>query len=191
MKRALLIGNHRQFLLDLKSALPLAGYQSIVSTENGLDALRLVHRFEPDLVLMSWDIQGMMACDLLQTLVSQNLLPVIVGINQEDMSLLPDIIQYTPDDILVHPFRAFDLITAIFCTERRFAIQQEQKKKLEQLRHDLKVRKTIYKALLILIQKYGWDEETAYLKIRQQAMARRKSLQAIALDIINENEFPE
>jgi two-component system, response regulator PdtaR len=191
MKRALLIVNHRQVFTDLKSILPLAGYQAIASTENGLDALRLIHRFEPDLLVMAWDIKGLAAPDLLQTLQNQNLCPVFVIINQEDMNILPDIIKAKPDDVLVHPFRAIDLVTRIFCIEQRFTEKQDQKKKFEQLEHEFKVRKIIHKALLLLIQKNGFDEETAYKTLRQHAMSRRKSVQTMALEIIRGNVFIE
>jgi two-component system, response regulator PdtaR len=191
MKRGLLIVNDRQFFLDLKSTLPLAGYQPVARTENGLEALRLVQRFEPDIIFMSWDIKALTAADLLQNLISQNLCPVIVGIHQEDINTLPEITQYNPDNILVYPFRAIDLVTTILCTEQRFAQFHDQKTKIEKLQNELKIRKTIYQALLILIQKLGYDEETAYSKLRQQAMTRRKSLPAIALDVIRENGITE
>ena len=50
MKRAMLIAKVR-LLNDLNSVLPLANYQAISKTENGIEALRMAQRVEPDLIV--------------------------------------------------------------------------------------------------------------------------------------------
>lgn len=190
MKRALIIGNSRQ-ISELKTIIPLANYEAIASTSNGIESLRLLHRFEPDLVIMTWNILGLNAFDLLQDIRAQRICPVIVVISQEDINALPEIIKLNAQYVLVQPLRAFDLITAVLYTEHHFQQEQEILNKIARLENDLKTRKIHYQALLLLIQTKGYDEKTAYRKMQQYAMSKRKTLYSVALEILKENGLPE
>ncbi|AHF06914.1 ANTAR domain-containing response regulator [Desulfitobacterium metallireducens] len=190
MKRALIIGNSRQ-ISELKTIIPLADYQAIATTSNGIEGLRLLHRFEPDLVIMTWNILGLSTFDLLQNIVSQRLCPVMVVISQEDISALPEIVKLNPHYVLVQPLRAFDLITGVLYIEHLFLQEQETLKKITRLENDLKLRKVHYQALLMLIQEKGYDEKTAYRKMQQYAMSKRKTLYSVAMEIIKGNWLPE
>lgn len=190
MKRALLIGNTRQ-LSELKTIIPLANYQAIATSSNGIEGLRLLQRVEPDLVIMTWSILGLSAFDLLQNILMQRLCPVIVVISQEETNVLPEIINLNADYVLVQPLRAFDLITAVLYVEHHFTQEQETHKTILRLENDLKMRKIQYQALLTLIQKKGYDEKTAYRKMQQYAMSNRKTLYAVAMEILKENWLPE
>ncbi|HVJ48611.1 ANTAR domain-containing response regulator [Desulfitobacterium sp.] len=190
MKRALLIGNSRQ-ISELRTVIPLANYQAIATTSSGIEALRLLHRFEPELVIMTWNILGLSAFDLLQSILTQQLCPVIVAISQEDINALPEIIKSNAHYVLVQPLRAFDLITAVLYTEHHFLQEQEAQKKITRLEDDLKIRKIHYQALLTVIQKTGLDEKTAYRKIQQYAMSKRKTLSSVSMEILKGNWLPD
>lgn len=190
MKRALLIGDPRQ-ISELKAIIPLANYQAIAATSNGIDALRLLHRFKPELVIMTWNVLGVSAFDLLQNILAQQLCPVIVTISQEDTNALPEIIKSNAHYVLIQPLRAFELIAAVLCTEQRFLQEQETQKKITHLEDELKARKVHYQALLTVIQKTGYDEKTAYRKIQQYAMTERKTLLSVAMEILKGNWLPE
>lgn len=190
MKRALLIGNSRQ-ISDLKAIIPLANYQAIGTTSNGIEALRLLHRLEPELVIMTWDIQGLSAFDLLQNITDQRLCPIIVTISQEDTDAMPEIIKANAHYVLIQPLRALELVTAVLYSEHRFIKEQETLKKITRLEDDLKARKLHYQALLTVIQKTGFEEKVAYRKIQQYAMSERKSLSSVAMEIIKGHWLPE
>lgn len=190
MKRALLIGEQRQ-ISELKAILPLANYQVIATTSNGIDSLRLLHRLEPELVIMTWNILGLSALDLLQNILAQRLCPVIVAISQEDTDALPEIIKSNAHSVLILPLRAFDLITAILYTEHRFLQEQESRKEITRLEDELKTRKIHYQAMLTVIQKTGFDEKTAYRKIQQHAMTERKTLASVSMEIIKGRWLPD
>lgn len=190
MKRALLIGNPRQ-ISELKTIIPLANYQAIAATSNGIEGLRFLHRFEPDLVIMTWNILGLSTFDLLQNILTQRICPVIVVISQEDTNALPEIIKFNAHYVLVQPLRAFDLITAVLYTEQHFQHEQETLKTITRLENDLKMRKIHYQALLMIIQEKGYDEKTAYRKMQQYAMAKRKTLNSVALEILKGSWLPD
>lgn len=190
MKRALIIGNTRQ-ISELKTIVPLANYQAIATTSNGIEGLRLLHRVEPDLVIMTWNINGLSAFDLLQNMLTQRLCPVIVVISQEDINALPEIIKLNPHYVLIQPLRAFDLITAALYTEHHFLQEQETLKIISRLENDLKIRKVQYQAMLTVIQKKGYDEKTTYRKMQQYAMAKRKTLYSVSVEILKGNWLPE
>lgn len=190
MKRALVIGNSRQ-TTELKTIIPLANYQTIATTAYGIEGLRLLHRVEPDIVIMTWSILGLTAFDLLQNLMTQRLCPVIVVISQEDTNALAEIINLNADYVLVQPLRAFDLITAVHYVEYHFSQERQTHKMISRLENDIKMRKILYQAILKIIQKKGYDEKTAYRKMQQYAMTNRKTLYAVASEILKENWLPE
>lgn len=190
MKRALLIGDPRQ-ISELKAIIPLANYQAIAATANGIEALRLLHRFEPELVIMSWNVLGLSAFDLLQTILAQQLCPVIVTLSQADTHALPEIIKSNAHYVLIQPLRAFELIVAVLCTEHRFLQEQETHQAIKRLEDELKSRKILYQALLTVIQKTGYDEKTAYRKIQQYAMTERNTLSYVAMKILKGNWLPD
>lgn len=190
MKRALLIGKPRE-IAELKNIIPLADYQAIGTSTHGIEALRLLHRLEPEMVIMSWNISGLSAFDLLQNILSQRLCPVIVVISQEHTSVLSSIIQLNAHYVLVQPLRAFDLITAILYAEHRFSEEQATAHSLSRLESELKTRKIQYQALLTVILKTGLDEKTAYRKIQQYAMSKRKTLYSVSVEILKGNWLPD
>lgn len=190
MKRAVLIGNSRQ-ISELKTIMPLANYQAIATTSNGIEGLRLFHRFEPDLVIMTWNVLGLSAFDLLQSIITQRICPVIVIISQEDTNALPEIIKLNAHYVLLQPLRAFDLIAAVLYSEQRFLEEQKNLKITTHLEKELKVRKIHYQALLTLIEKKGYDENTAYRVMQQYAMSKHKTMYSVAMEVLKGNWLPE
>lgn len=190
MKRAILVLNKDQIKQEIKSILTLANYQVLAVVSNGMEALRLAHRLEPDLIIMNWSLQELGAQDLLQILVDSHICPVIVLLTADEQDQLNTAIKSDAHQIVFYPLRAMDMLAAILSAEHRFALEREQNARYHRLEAELKTRKLIYQAVLYLIQHYKFDEETAYVAMRQQAMTTRKSLRAIAQAVITGNWLP-
>ncbi|CAA7601864.1 Two component system, signal transduction response regulator [Acididesulfobacillus acetoxydans] len=191
MKRTIVAINDPAMIQEIKSLLALVDYQGLAFTGNGMEALRLLHRFEPDLMIIGRNLSGLNSSDLLQTLLSLHLCPTMVVLDADEHTLLAQVVKAGPHQVVFYPLRAVDFGAAVLLAEERFKQERESADRVRHLEDELKARKLIYQALLRLIQALGWDEEKAYTLLRSEAMAQRRSIRSLALDIIKGNWFPD
>ncbi|RNC28793.1 MAG: putative transcriptional regulatory protein pdtaR [Candidatus Dichloromethanomonas elyunquensis] len=182
MKRAALILKEKLYN-EISPILPLANYQAISRTDNGIEALRMAQRVEPDLILCGWDVSGLSALDLTQNLVQSKICPVILILDPKEYGNIQLAVKTDIHHILTSPVRAGDVIAGIIQAEYRFERDLQYEKEIGKLNDELKTRKLVYQAVLILISS-GLGEEEAYSAIRSEAMTSRKTLRSVAGDII-------
>ncbi len=191
MKRAILVSGKASLNQEIKSMLPLASYQVLATTDNGMEALRLAHRFEPDLIIMGWNLRGLSSSDVLQNLIVQHLCPIIVALSQEEHHVLSEVINEDAHNVLLYPWRVHEMVAAIQLAEHRYTRESENSQQIQRLEEELKTRKFIFQAMLYLIQQQGFTEQSAYAALRRQAMSSRKSLRVVAQDVLKGLWLPE
>ena len=160
-----------------------ANYQAISKTENGIEALRMAWRVEPNLIICGWDITGLNPLDLLQNLIHAHICPVILALEEKEYPNLQLAVNTNPHHIITAPVRAADVVSGIMQAEHGFRIERDNMNETRRLNDEIKTRKIIYQAVLTLVSN-GLDEETAYSAIRLQAMTSRKTIKAISADVI-------
>ncbi|GEM_PF-778685 len=191
MKRAILVSGKASLNQEIKSMLPLADYQLLSTTDNGMEALRLTHRFEPDLIIMGWNLRGLSSSEVLQNMIVQHLCPIIVVLTQEEHHVLSEVINEDAHNVLLYPWRVHELVAAIMLAEHRYTRETENSQQIQKLEEELKTRKFIFQAMLSLIQQQGFTEQSAYAALRKQAMSTRKSLRGVAQDVLKGLWVPE
>ena len=164
--------------------LPLANYQLLATTDNGMEALRFIHRFEPDLVLMGWNLRGLSSSEVMQNLILQHLCPIVVVLTQEEHYVLPEVVEGDAHHVLVYPTRVLEMVAGIHMAEHRFQRESEHLKQVQRLEDELKTRKIIFQAMLTLIHQLGISEQEAYKHLRSHSMESRKSLRYVAQEVI-------
>ncbi|WP_068962535.1 ANTAR domain-containing protein [Desulfosporosinus sp. BG] len=191
MKRAILVSGNASLNQEIKVMLPLVSYQVLATTDNGMEALRFAHRFEPDLIIMGWNLRGLNSSEVLQNLIVQHLCPVIVVLTQEEQHVLSEVINADAHHVILYPWRALEMAAAIQLAERRYTRESENSQQVQRLEEELKTRKIIFQAMLSLIQLRGFAEQAAYAALRNQAMSTRKSMRAVAQDVLKGLWLPE
>ena len=191
MKRAILVSEKATLNQEIKMMLPLISYQILATTDNGMEALRFAHRFEPDLIIMGWNLRGLNSSEVLQNLIQQHLCPIIVVLTQEEQHVLSEVIDADAHHVILYPWRALEMATAIQLAEHRFTRESENLQQIQRLEEELKTRKVIFQAMLSLIQLRGDTEQIAYTALRSQAMTTRKSMRAVAQDVLKGSWLPE
>jgi len=189
MKRAILIQKEKLYN-EVHPILPLANYQVISRTQNGIDALRMAQRVEPDLILCGWDISGLSPLDLVQNLVHSNICPIILILDEKEHIHLQLALKTNVHHILMAPVRAIDVISGIMQAEYRFNLEALRNKEKDKLNDELKTRKILYQAILCLVSS-GLSEEAAYTAIRTQAMTSRKTMRHVSNQVIKGLWRPE
>lgn len=182
MNRAILILKEKTYS-EILPILPLVNYQAIGKTENAVDGLRMAQRVEPDLILCGWDIKGMAATDLIQNLILANICPLVLIIEEKEINNLQTVFNSGVHHVLISPLRAVEVVSGIMHAEYRYQHELQKQKELRKLNDELKTRKLIYQASLILIAE-GFNEETAYNAMRTEAMASRKTIRTLAKEVI-------
>jgi len=191
MKRAILVSEKTSLNQEIKAMLPLVSYQILATTDNGMEALRFAHRFEPDLIIMGWNLRGLNSSEVLQNLIVQHLCPIIVVLTQEEQHVLSEVIEADAHHVILYPWRALEMAVAIQLAEHRFTRESENLQQIQRLEEELKTRKVIFQAMLSLIQLRGYAEQAAYAALRNQAMSTRKSMRAVAQDVLKGLWLPE
>lgn len=171
--------------------LPLANYQILSTTDNGMEALRLAHRFEPDLIIMGWNLRGLSSSEVLQNLIVQHLCPIIVVLTQEEHHVMLEAIDADAHHVIIYPCSMLEMAAAIQLAEHRYARETEYTQQIQRLEEELKTRKTIFQAMLSLIQQRGYSEQAAYAALRSKAMSTRKSIRAVSQDVIKGLWLPD
>lgn len=191
MKRAILVSGNSSLNLEIKMVLPMVSFQILAITDNGMEALRLAHRFEPDLIIMGWNLRGLNSSEVLQNLVVQHLCPIIVVLTPEEHHVLSEVVEADAHQVILYPWRALEMAAAIQLAEHRFTRETEHSQQIQRLEEELKTRKVIFQAMLVLIQKQGLTEQDAYAALRTQAMSVRKSMRAVANAVLKGVWLPE
>ena len=191
MKRAILVSGKDSLNQEIKSMLPLVDYQVLATTDNGMEALRLTHRFEPDLILMGWNLRGLSSSEVLQNLIVQHLCPIIVVLTQEEHHVLSEVINEDAHHVILYPCRMHEMAVAIQLAEHRYTRESENAEQIHRLEEDLKTRKVIFQAMLYLIQQLAFTEQSSYAALRKQAMSTRKSMRVVAQDVLKGSWAPE
>ena len=191
MKRAILVSEKASLNQEIKSMLPLVNYQVLATTDNGMEALRLTHRFEPDLIIMGWNLRGLSSSEVLQNLIVQHLCPIIVVLTQEEHHVLSEVINEDAHHVILYPWRAHEMVAAIQLAEHRYTRESENSQQILRLEEELKSRKIIFQAMLYLIQHQCFTEQSSYAALRRQAMSTRKSLRRVAQDVLKGSWLPE
>lgn len=181
----IVIGDHDPLgRKNLKKMLIKNGYGVIGEAEEGFAAMKYVRGLQPDLAILDSGLPGQEVLDLTRISAEDGLPPIILMAPNSNKHIL----QKTRDGwvfgLIIKPVEEEQLVAAI-----EVAITTHQKvmtleKELDQVKYQLKARKTIEKAKGILMREKGLSEEQAFKWLRQQSMDRRKPMEAVAEIIV-------
>ena len=172
--------------LDLKEMLEEEGLNVVAEASDGEAAIRLAREQNPDLVIMDIKMPGMDGLAAAERIIEEGLGAVLIltAFSQKDL------VQRAADagamGYLVKPFQKSDLMPAIDIALARnaelIAVRKEAKDKGEQL----DARKSIDRAKGYLMDHQGMTEADAFRYIQKRAMNERRSMRAVAEEVVSE-----
>lgn len=172
--------------LDLKEMLEEEGLDVVAEASDGEAAIRLAREQHPDLVIMDIKMPGMDGLAAAERIIEEGLGAVLIltAFSQKDL------VQRAADagamGYLVKPFQKSDLMPAIDIALARnaelVAVRNEAKDKGEQL----DARKSIDRAKGYLMDRQGMTEADAFRYIQKRAMDERRSMRAVAEEVVSE-----
>ncbi|CAO3402413.1 ANTAR domain-containing protein [Azospirillum sp. 11R-A] len=115
--------------------------------------------------------------------------PIVAVLDYESPTVLKALVDYGVRGFVSKPIRAFGLLTTMFMAHRAAEGERGMRKRLHKVEQRLDGIKKVSKAKAILIEQRRITEEEAYRFIRERAMARRTTIEAVAAAIIDASEM--
>ena len=171
--------------LDLKEILEEEGYEVVGETGRGDEAVELVRRHEPDLVVLDIRMPGMDGLAAAREIAGERRAAVLILTAFSQRNLIEEARDAGALAYLVKPFTTSELIPAIEVALGRFHELQALESENRSLEDQLETRRVVDRAKGLLMDRHGMRENDAFRFIQQTAMRERQTMKAVARRIID------
>ena len=170
--------------LDLRELLQEEGYQVVGETGRGDEALELVRRLRPDLVVLDIKMPGLDGITVAREIAGERLAAVLMVTAFSQRELVEQARDAGALAYLVKPFQKADLIPAIEIALGRYSELVALERDIDDLQARFEARKIVDRAKGRLMDELGMSEQDAYRFLREQAMAGRQRIDEVARRVV-------
>jgi len=171
--------------LDLKELLQEEGYDVVGETGRGDEAIELVRRLRPELVILDIKMPGLDGLSAARQIAGERLSAVLMVTAFSQRELVEQARDAGALAYLVKPFQKSDLIPAIEVALGRFAELTSLEREVEDLQGRLEARKVIDRAKGKLMDDHEMAEQDAWRFLQQSAMTNRVRIDEIAQQVLD------
>jgi two-component system, response regulator PdtaR len=182
--RIVIADNESIIRMDLKELLEEAGHEVVGEAADGLKAVELTRKFQPDLVIMDIKMPEMDGIAAAKIISNEKLAPVLLLTAYSQKEIVEKAKDSGVLAYLVKPVKESNLFPAMEIALSRFREYMDLEQELNDLRNSLETRKILDRAKGILMDAYSLNEQEAFRRIQQYSMAKRKSIREVAESII-------
>jgi len=176
--------------LDLRETLEEEGYVVIGDCGRGDEAVALVKKMNPDVVILDIKMPVMTGLEAAKLIAETKICPVVMLTAFSQREIIEQARDAGALAYLVKPFQKSDLVPAIELAIARFAEMQALSGEVAALGAQLEIRKLVDRAKGILLDKYAMKENDAFTYIQKMAMTERVKMGEIAQRIISGEIHP-
>jgi len=191
-KRVVIAEDEAIIRLDLKEILEAEGYEVVGETGRGDEAVELVARHQPDIVILDIKMPGIDGIEAARRISADHRVAVLILTAFSQRNLIEEARDAGVAAYLVKPFQSGELVPAIAVATARFeeyrAIEDEHTRLAEDVpTHEdkLKTRQLVDHAKAVLMDSFGMPEDVAFSFIQRTAMDRRARMQTVAQEIVD------
>ncbi|MDQ2648823.1 MAG: response regulator [Actinomycetota bacterium] len=177
--------------LDLKETLQEEGYEVVGETGRGDEAVQLVRELEPDLAILDIKMPGLDGLAAAREITTDRRAAVLILTAFSQRDLIEQARDAGALAYLVKPFQRSELIPAVEVALGRFREMQALFDQNSSLEDQLETRKQVDRAKGILMDNHGYSESEAFSWIQKRAMQDRKTMRAVATDIVGGELSPD
>ena len=167
--------------MDLCEMLEDAGHTVVGEAADGVEALDLVRKEKPDIVLLDIKMPRLDGIHAARMIGHEGLAPVLLltAYSQQD------IVDKAKDSgVLGYLVKPVNLFPAIEIAISQFRHQREVAQQLDDMNERIETRKAVDRAKGCLMDLYHIPEHEAYRRLQQYSMKNRKSLKAVSEAVI-------
>jgi len=176
--------------LDLKELLEEEGYDVVGETGRGDEAVELVRRLEPDLVILDIKMPGLDGLSAARHISGERLAAVLVLTAFSQRDLVEQARDAGALAYLVKPFQRSDLIPAIEMAIGRYRDMVSLEQSAGDLADRLEARKLIDRAKGKLMDGHNLSEQDAWRFIQTNAMNSRMRVEDVAQQVVDDDLTP-
>ncbi len=114
---------------------------------------------------------------------------VIAVIDYENPAMLQLVVEIEALAVISKPVRPFGILTNLAVARNAWLAMGEHTQRIKRLEERLSAQRNVAKATAIIMEVQRIGEQEAYRTIRSQAMAKRASIEEMAIAIINANDL--
>lgn len=185
MAYRVVIGDDESIIrMDLAEMLEDAGHQVVGEAADGVEALALVRRENPDIVILDIKMPRLDGIHAARMIAHEQLAPVLLLTAYSQKDIIDKATDSGVLGYLVKPVSPTNLFPAIEVAIAQFKRQQEMNKQLDQMNEEIETRKVVERAKGLLMELYHIPEEEAYRLLQQYSMKKRISLKSVAEAVI-------
>ena len=170
--------------LDLKETLQEEGYDVVGETGRGDEAVELVRELAPDLAILDIKMPGMDGLEAARAISAERKSAVLILTAFSQRDLIEQARDAGALAYLVKPFQRSELIPAVEVALGRFREMQALFDQNSSLEEQLETRKVVDRAKGRLMDDHGLSESEAFSWIQKRAMADRKTMRAVANEVV-------
>jgi response regulator NasT len=170
--------------LDLVETLRSEGYDVVADTGRGDEAVDLVAKHEPDVVLLDIKMPGLDGIEVTRAVTADRQAAVVILTAFSQRDLIDRAREAGAKAYLVKPYQRDDLVPAVELALARFREFRALEGQVDALEERLEVRKLVDRAKGKLIDEHAMTESDAFAFVQQTAMAGRRKMAEVATDIV-------
>jgi len=170
--------------MDLRELLQEEGYEVVAECGRGDEAVALVRQHRPDVALLDIKMPGLDGISAARRISEEHLSAVVLVTAFSQRELIEEASDAGVHGYVVKPFERHDLAPAIEVAIARFRAEQALAQQVSQVEERLEVRKVLDRAKGLLMDRDGMTEQAAFEFLQKTAMSTRRSMRAVADDVL-------
>jgi len=178
--RVLIVDDHAQSRAAVAEAVGLQGGTVVGNGSRVEDAVRLVDKHRPDVLLLAVGLPDGDGVDAAKQVMTALPCPIVLLTSHADTEVASRAVDAGVLAFLVKPLRAEELGPALDVAVSRFRELEAVRKENEALKQKLEARKLVDRAKGVLMTRLGLSEPEAFRRIQKTAMDTRKTMAEVA-----------
>ncbi len=184
-RRVLIAEDEALIRLDLREMLEEDGFEVVGEAADGETAVRLAGELRPDVCILDVKMPNLDGISAAEQIVGGRIAPVVILTAFSQRDLVERAREAGVMAYLVKPFENKDLLPAVEMAVSRFAEIVALEGEVADLTGRLEVRKLVDRAKGILQTQHGLSEPEAFRWVQRSSMDSRRSMRAVAQDIVD------
>lgn len=164
-------------------------YQVIGDARDGVEAIELCGRLQPDLVVMDINMPRLNGIEAAKIIQEKWQIPVVIVSGYSDEKLIEDATEVGVISYLIKPVTKQNLAPAIEVAIKNYGEFSAAREETNRLRQMLEERKLLERAKGILMAKVNITEVQAMKRLQKLSNDRNVRLTEIAREIINADKY--
>jgi AmiR/NasT family two-component response regulator len=175
--------------LSIIAQLKELGYHVIGDATDGIEAVELCGRLQPDLVVMDINMPRLNGIEAAKSIKEKWQIPVVIVSGYSDEKLIKDATEAGVISYLIKPVTKQNLAPAIEVAVKNYGDFSAAREETNRLRKMLEERKLLERAKGILMAKVNITEAQAMKRLQKLSNDRNVRLAEIAKEIINAEKY--